>query len=1095
MNDDRFIQIDKEKVTDIMLSLFDFIYANKEKMIIFSDRISDAFGIPKQITGAPESFMDQYIHPDYHGCLREIFDKADNGERKAGVEVQDINKEHWFKIVLETAEKDENGRANFTVGTFDGCDDLHTFKTRAGLMQEISKIAITDHYVRVFMLDLYSGSYSYFNQNGNDEEAWVSRDFDNSFDEYIESYSALAADESDKEAILSLKTDVLCDAIKSNGGQAVVKYRVIQNDKLIWYKVECSFFKGDTGRILGLISDITEDEENSEKLKKAMLSAESANKAKSTFLANMSHEIRTPMNAIIGISEILLSKDLSPDVRNDVSTIQNAGTGLLAIINDILDFSKIESGRFEIIPVDYMLPSMLMDISNMISVRLSDKPVNFLMNVDPVLPNHITGDDIRIRQILMNLLGNAVKFTKEGHISLNVEGAKTGDDEWTLVFKISDTGIGIKPEDIGKLFGTFSQVDTKKNRAITGSGLGLAISKNFAEMMGGGIEVASEYGKGSTFTVTIKQEVKRYEPLGKVDNSGSIKALILESDEVIISSLGRSLEKLGIEYRICRDFDKIKSFTDMTHVLVRRKFYRDIKAKLEFMFEAGNIYLILEKSEPALGEYMSHKQLQLPLAGIQMINAFNNREVVSSYKKHGFDRSQIVPLTFARVLVVDDNTTNLQVAKGLMAPYKMNIDMASSGYKAIELLKNLKYDIIFMDHMMPEMDGVETTEFIRKMDGEYYKKVPIVALTANAMSDAKDMFLSSGFTDFIAKPIEMSELNRVLKAYVQCKAPSGYIEKILNERSSSNHASASGEKKSSPVSGTAPAVGGNSFGPETVTALLTQNNMLLAQNMKLLNSLIPDQAADMNVFAQPVSGDVRNISGSKDFAPVTNDFAPVTNNFAPAMNTKEVENYNFRGENPGIPGDGIPDVNTTSALELYGGDADIYLSILKTFVKDIKEKCQVMKEQFETGDIDNLVISAHAVKSAAAGIGADSLSMYALDLENAGKIRDTDSVELKFASFMDSAVKIRDSLESYFREYFPTNESDESKPYRESFDEADIEALKNACADMDYEKAGETLKQMAAYRYMPARENTLNTLVKYCAEFEYDKLEQLINEL
>jgi len=280
-------------------------------------------------------------------------------------------------------------------------------------------------------------------------------------------------------------------------------------------------------------------------LTRAMQDAQTADKAKSAFLANMSHEIRTPINAIVGISEIALERGgLSNEMQSDLCVIQNSATGLLSIINDILDFSKIESGKFQIVPADYTLPSLLMDICNVISVKLANSQVRLLMHVDSSLPFNLYGDDIRVKQILMNLLNNATKFTHTGFIELRVEGERLPNDQIKLVFKVIDSGIGIKKEDVKKLFGTFSQVDTQRNRSITGSGLGLAISRNLSEAMGGGISVESEYGSGSTFTVTIVQDIKGTDTIGSVADKEKVRVLVVEDDEILMADLKKRRNEL-----------------------------------------------------------------------------------------------------------------------------------------------------------------------------------------------------------------------------------------------------------------------------------------------------------------------------------------------------------------------------------------------------------------------------------------------------------------------------------------------------------------------------------------------------------------------
>ena len=422
-----------------------------------------------------------------------------------------------------------------------------------------------------------------------------------------------------------------------------------------------------------VITDLTDKMNLIEQLNESREEAVAANEAKSAFLANMSHEIRTPMDAIIGMSEIVLQKDVPKDIKENVINIRNSGKGLLTIINDILDLSKIESGKFEIIEEPYMLSSLLNDVFNIINIRLDNKPVELVVDINKAIPDKLIGDEIRIKQILINIMGNAVKFTKEGLIKLTIDEEKRADDFY-LIMKVEDTGIGIKEEDINKLFGTFNQVDTRKNRSIQGTGLGLSISKNLSELMGGNITLESQYGKGTTFTIKVKQSVKDYTSIGEV--------------------------KVG---------------------------------------EVHN-------------------------------------------KQMGLDGLKIIPMPFAKILIVDDNEVNIQVAQGLMNPYGMSLDCAYSGEEAIDKIKETKYDLVFMDHMMPELDGVDTTKIIRNLEGEFYKEVPIVALTANAISEAKAMFLKEGFNDFLAKPIELLKLNLILKKWVLDRHNEDNLENNILEK-------------------------------------------------------------------------------------------------------------------------------------------------------------------------------------------------------------------------------------------------------------------------------------------------------------------------
>ncbi len=518
------------------------------------------------------------------------------------------------------------------------------------------------------------------------------------------------------------------------------------------------------GKVAGyglLLIDITEELVLLEQLEVEKERAEQANEAKSMFMSNMSHEIRTPMNAIVGMTEILLREDLPKHDKEYLNNIKSSGNALLTIINDILDFSKIESGKMEIIEDIYEPMSLFHDLSMIFLNRIGEKEVELLYDIDKKLPKKLFGDDKRIRQVIINLMNNAIKFTDEGYVKLSVKMQEAEDDNCQLYFRIEDSGQGIKEEDIGKLFGSFQQVDMKMNRYKEGTGLGLSICKQLVELMGGTIGVESTYGKGSTFWFSLSQKKRSEKPAAAIKQ--------LKTEELVIGG------KLSNVYT--RDSYQNVAKTYGIHTITIEE-AMESNTPMNFFFTDDIENLSVEQKQklklwntklcvlqnPMQQNMKDIKALLVnkPLYSLNFCQIINNEEMQSVNEED--ELSFIAPK--AKILIVDDNEMNLKVAKGLLAPLQMQIETADGGKKALQKIKQKHYDIVFMDHMMPGMDGVEVTKAVRALSEEYYKNLPIVALTANATTDAREIFKKNGLNDFVAKPIKIKAICKCIKKWL-----------------------------------------------------------------------------------------------------------------------------------------------------------------------------------------------------------------------------------------------------------------------------------------------------------------------------------------
>jgi len=494
------------------------------------------------------------------------------------------------------------------------------------------------------------------------------------FFEYFKSYNPMSVQEY-KAVVDKIRTGIGSMHIKNSKDEDCVIAYTPFSDVDSWFLVayipahELTVNRSVDWMILGIVTlglmilllfNLVILRNYNRRLTAAAEEANRANEAKSNFLSAMSHDIRTPMNAILGMDEMILRDSRDENTLMYAENIRTAGNTLLGIINDILDFSKIEAGKMEIIETDYSVAALLNDVINMVQRMAKEKNLAFQLEADSKMPQSLCGDEIRIKQVITNILTNAVKYTKEGSVTFSIYGSKCEEDPESVMLHVSvkDTGIGIKKEDLNKLFAAFERIEEKKHRNIEGTGLGMAIAQNILTQMGSSIQVESEYGKGSVFSFELKQKVVNWEPIGDLD--------------------------------------------------VARKDSYTKRQPYKVSFEAPE----------------------------------------------------------ARILVVDDNAINLKVFGSLLRQTKMQIDTAENGDVGIELYKRNLYDVIFLDHMMPDKDGMETLKEMKACADTPNFKTPIICLTANAVSGMREMYIQAGFDDYIAKPIDTRRLESMLLTYL-----------------------------------------------------------------------------------------------------------------------------------------------------------------------------------------------------------------------------------------------------------------------------------------------------------------------------------------
>ena len=666
---------------------------------------------------------------------------------------------------------------------------------------------------------------------------------------------------------------------------------------------------------------------------------ETAGKQNAVFLSNVSHELRTPINMVIGISEVALGKDLSPEIRTDMTSIKLAGKRLSNQINNMLDYTEIVEGTLTPAKKEYMITSVLNDVITMTALQSNRQHLELVFDIDPKVPATLIGDPEKISHVLKILVENAIKFTEEGGINVRI-GYRRETYGINLIIDISDTGIGMTDDQLTKIYNVFYQADSGTSRLAGGLGLGLPIARGLLNAMGGFIHFDSRGQQGLHAHIVIPQGVIDERPCIVLNHADQLciacyfKPEKYSCDEVreyydgLILNLVVGLGIRGYQTHNFEGLQKLQRSQALTHVFIAQSEYEENRAYYEDLAGTLRVIVIAER-EFTLDHESRLLMIHKPFSALSVANLLNGE-----IGERGFAEAQAAgrkPFTCVgvRALAVDDEEMNLVVAKGVLGSYGIEVDTCLSGREAIAQCSSVSYDIIFLDHMMPGLDGVETLKKIRELNGGMYQDLPTIALTANTVSGAREMFRSEGFTEFVPKPIERTVLERVLRKVL----PKSCIQ------------------YSAPPSDTAP--------PESETPAEASAGIPAEQK--------PETCAGR---AEPEPAEIQEAPADE-----------------PAFPSDRLAQAG---------------VNVELGLGYCGGEENFYREMLRIFCSQSEEKRAELVSLYEEENWPDYTVKVHALKSTSLTIGAETLSAQAKELELAGKRGDTDFIRERHAALMDA---------------------------------------------------------------------------------------------
>ena len=765
-------------------------------------------------------------------------------------------------------------------------------------------------------------------------------------------------------------------------------------------------------------------------------------RVKDNFVANTSHELRTPVNTISGMCEILLQKSLPDDVHRGVLDIQMTGVELQSIVNDILDYAALEQDTLTLSPRSYNITSTLNDVMNMSVFENRDKNLEIIFDCDPNIPCLLEGDEQQLRRVLNNLISNAIKFTNEGGVSVRVS-YRPEEYGINLIVSIKDTGVGMSLEDQDRILRGFYQTDGDRNRTNAGMGLGLTISSALIRKMGGFLTVKSELGVGSDFSFSIPQKVVNDQPCISLSHPASIRLIwfynpsstVTGMRDAFVEHVRHFSDSFGISSQRATSLEECKRYVAQSrdaHLILGKQEYLQDKSYFDEISRSLAIILIADRGENFKVAPHIHV-LYKPYNAIMLAEIFNGQEH-SSLSRRREQRMFVAPS--AKILVVDDNLMNLKVVEGLLRKYRVKIVAASSGEEALTLIESQDFDFVFMDHMMPGMDGVECFRHIREKQGAYYMQVPIIALTANAIAGSREMFLSEGFSEFIAKPIDTSILNDVLRRFIP-------MEKQIYA--------------------------------DEIAGITREEFLISAQEFPSPSKLEEPEAAAVATAAEIEVPAAETPSAAASTVSAPPSVAPAT------PSSPDTDEDPFAA---------LPGIDKETAL-LYCGSVEDFRELAEVYCESGRTYAADLQNAFNDMDLKHYALLSHTVKSTSKTLGALALSDMALAQEMAAKEEREDDVRKQHEEFHKEYSRVLDMLSGYLWGEAPAEETVETAAEDNGTEVPDWAALKaelRQCLESYEVKAFEDCLTRAKGQTLQGQplEDALAEVLQQASNYDFD---------